>query len=156
MALVVAGVVADVVAGGSVCVVVYPAASVGVVSHTIAPPPKRTQVFNHYATSGSVTAVTMLRMCQDYDISPTFIHKSEIRSAIADTMRVMGPGEASAGTGGLTMDGFVEALARVAIVALSKPVFSHLYPTEADKIGVLLEMWGVADPLKLQQIQGAM
>ena len=70
--------------------------------------------------------------------------------AFSETARVMGTGS------DLDYNGFIEVLSRIAIVALSKPVFSHLYPTEADKIGVLLEMWGVADPLKLQQVQGMM
>ena len=103
----------------------------------------------------------LLRMCQDYDLHPTFLTKAEVRMAFSDTVRVMGGrgGASPSGGGGgpgLGYEEFVEALSRIAIVALSKPVFSHLYPAEADKIGVLLEMWGVADPLKLQQIQGAL
>ena len=111
-------------------------------------------VFNHYSAGGvdgsTVSAMQLLRMSQDYDLHPTFLTKAEIRMAFSETARVMGTGS------DLDYNGFIEVLSRIAIVALSKPVFSHLYPTEADKIGVLLEMWGVADPLKLQQVQGMM
>ena len=52
----------------------------------------------------------------------------------------------------LTYPGFVEALARVALAALSKPSFEHLYPTAREKVSVLLEMWGVGDPQRLEEV----
>eukprot|EP00947_MAST-08B_sp_MAST-8B-sp1_P001186 g1186.t1 len=99
----------------------------------------------------------LLRMCQDYDVNPTFLTKDEVRMVFSDTVQVMGGWGSASSSGndsgpGLGYEEFVEALSRIAIEALSKPVFSHLYPTEVDKVGVLLEMWGVADPLKLQHI----
>ncbi len=49
---------------------------------------------------------------------------------------------------------FVEAVARCAIVALSnKKGLDHLYPTNASKVGVLLEMWGLADVSKLKEVR---
>ena len=55
-------------------------------------------------------------------------------------------------TAGLDFPAFTAALAHAALAALSKPAFTHLYPTPRDKVLVLLEMWGLADERKLSEI----
>ena len=57
-----------------------------------------------------------------------------------------------AGGRGLGYADFTAALAHAALTALSKPAFTHLYPTPRDKVLVLLEMWGLADERKLAEI----
>jgi hypothetical protein len=52
----------------------------------------------------------------------------------------------------LSYAAFVEALGRVALVALEKDAFRRLYPTAKDKVAVLLEMWGFGDPKRLEEI----
>ena len=47
---------------------------------------------------------------------------------------------------------FVEALGRTALAALSKPAFTHLYPSARDKVSVLLEMWGFGDSHKQAEV----
>jgi hypothetical protein len=49
-------------------------------------------------------------------------------------------------------EGFTSALYQVAIFALSKDMYRDLYPRDSDKVQVLLNLWGVADPEKLAQI----
>ena len=55
----------------------------------------------------------------------------------------------------LVFTGFIDALRITAVVALSKKTFKSLYPTEASKVHVLLSLWGVGDPLKLEQLRSA-
>ena len=54
---------------------------------------------------------------------------------------------------GVNYEGLKRVLGLMAITALSKPSFQHLYPTYQSKITVCLEMWGVADPVKLQVVR---
>ena len=56
---------------------------------------------------------------------------------------------------GATLDygGFIEALGRTALFSLSKAAFARLYPTPTSKVVVLLEMWSMADPRKLAEVQ---
>jgi hypothetical protein len=81
----------------------------------------------------------------DYDIMPTFITRRELREAfdlsseIGDN--VLGYGE------------WLDCLGHIAVMALSKPMFAHLYTTTAAKVNVLLTMWGVADRQKLFEIE---
>lgn len=48
---------------------------------------------------------------------------------------------------------FIEAMSRMAIIALSKPAFQQIYKSAAQKIEVMLEMWEMADPTKLDEIK---
>jgi hypothetical protein len=110
----------------------------------------------------------------DFDIAPTFVTKRELKQIFAAASRAHGGAMAAASPGApsspegtaatadaagavapLSYAAFVEALGRTALVALFKPAFQHLYPTARDKVSVLLEMWSVADPRKLQDIQRA-
>jgi hypothetical protein len=47
---------------------------------------------------------------------------------------------------------FTGALYEVAMHSLSKEMFRELYPTDVEKVRVLLTLWGVADPQKLEQV----
>ena len=54
---------------------------------------------------------------------------------------------------GLDKDWYIRLLGLMAVRALSKPSFQHLYPTYQAKVSVLLEMWGLADPVKLNMVR---
>ena len=38
-------------------------------------------------------------------------------------------------------------------MCLSRPAMQNLYPTPRDKVLVVLEMWGLGDPRRLQQVK---
>lgn len=125
-------------------------------------------LFQFYSQgSGSMTSQQFTQVMRDYDIIPTFSNSREIRAAFAEAARAHaglggGAAEASAAEGAgeegssdrrVTYAGFVEAVGRVALLALSKPAFRSLYPTPRHKVEVVLEMWALADPAKLQEIK---
>ena len=105
-------------------------------------------VFKYYAGSsgGALTLEQYMRLGQDYDLYPTFLNKSELKKCFV---------EAARGHDTLVFTGFIDALRITAVVALSKKTFKSLYPTEASKVHVLLSLWGVGDPLKLEQLRSA-
>ena len=49
-------------------------------------------------------------------------------------------------------EGFTSALYEVAMYSLSKEMYRDLYPNDSDKVQVLLNLWGVASPEKLAQM----
>ena len=92
----------------------------------------------------------------DFDIAPTFLARRELKAIFAAAARSAGGNAGDSAEGAavyLNYAAFIEASGRTALVALSKPAFQHLYPTARDKVAVLLEMWGLADPRKLAEIQ---
>merc|ERR1712232_748365 len=99
----------------------------------------------HYGglRKGKVELAEFVRLAQDYDITPTFLSRKELRQIFGN----------HTSQDGLDFDGFTGALAEIAVYSLSKPMFAHLYATKLDKVNVLLTMWGVADPSKLTEIQ---
>eukprot|EP00944_MAST-04C_sp_MAST-4C-sp1_P012609 g12609.t1 len=103
-------------------------------------------VFKYYAGSsaGVLTLEQYMRLGQDYDLYPTFLNKSELKKCFV---------EAARGHQTLVFTGFIDALRITAVLALSKKTFKALYPTEASKVHVLLSLWGVGDPLKLEQLR---
>jgi hypothetical protein len=88
----------------------------------------------------------------DFDIAPTFLARRELKAIFAAAAASSSKG-IDASVASLGYAAFIEAAGRTALVALSKPAFQHLYPTARDKVAVLLEMWGLADPHKLAEIQ---
>jgi len=103
-------------------------------------------VFKYYSGSsaGALTLEQYMRLGQDYDLYPTFLNKSELKKCFV---------EAARGHDTLVFSAFIDALRITAVVALSKKTFKSLYPTEASKVHVLLSLWGVGDPLKLEQLR---
>jgi hypothetical protein len=93
-----------------------------------------------------------LQLCLDYDIVPSFLTKKEVRSAYTVVSRMMGGGAAKAD--GLDFGGFIQLLGLLSVMALGKPNFQHMYPSNAKKVGVLLDVWGLADPIRLQMAIG--
>jgi len=94
----------------------------------------------------ALEARRFLELFADFDIAPTFLARRELRGIFAATAAAHG-GEAA-----LSYAAFIEALGRAALAALAKPAFTHLYPAARDKVAVLLEMWGMADPRKLSEV----
>lgn len=92
-----------------------------------------------------------------YDIAPTFLGRRELKSIYAAASKnSLNALESEDGTAlPLSYSAFVEALGRTALISLSKPAFKHLYPRAPDKVAVLLEMWGLGDAGKLQEVQQA-
>jgi hypothetical protein len=49
---------------------------------------------------------------------------------------------------------FIELLARIALEGLgSKPQYGLLYPSPFARVGALLSVWGMADPIRLEEIR---
>lgn len=117
----------------------------------------------HNTPAVGLDAKRFIELYLDYDIAPTFLTKKELKQIFIASSKAHG-GTTNAAAGSSTTDeaasatpltyaAFVEALGRTALVALSKPAFQTLYPSARDKVAVLLEMWGVADPRKLKEVQ---
>ena len=101
-------------------------------------------VFKHYGAGGSMTLDQYVRLGLDYDLYPTFLNKAELKKFFV---------QASQGSQSLSYEGFVDALRITAVNALSKKTFKNLYPTDASKVHVMLSLWGLGDPLKLEQLK---
>lgn len=99
------------------------------------------------ADEAVISGSQLIKLASDYDIAPTFLQQNELKTIIKFVLR-----ESSNELNSMLFPDFVETLVRCAIVALSKPVFNHLYKRTVDKVAVLLEMWGLADPVKLEEI----
>ena len=106
------------------------------------------KVFLFYASHAEgaplVRMPGFVRLAQDYDICPTFTSRRELRECFD---------RAAHGSDALDFGLFVEALGHVALTALSKPMFSHMYSSSASKVNVLLAMWGVGDADKLDSLR---
>jgi hypothetical protein len=108
----------------------------------------------HSTPASGTDLKRFIELFMDFDIAPTFLTKREIKAIFAAASSAHNiNGSDGLSTSPLTYAAFNEALGRAALVALSKPAFQSLYPTAKDKVGVLLEMWGVADPRKLREVQ---
>eukprot|EP01138_Halocafeteria_seosinensis_P005585 gb/GECG01005708.1/.p1 GENE.gb/GECG01005708.1/~~gb/GECG01005708.1/.p1 ORF type:complete len:1018 (+),score=182.29 gb/GECG01005708.1/:1-3054(+) len=108
-----------------------------------------------------LTMQAWLRICKDYMITPTFMHRREIKGIFADTAmahadsneqyRLLREDKEAANRVKLSFAAFTEAVGRLAIIALSRPAFAHVYPTPRDKIAVVLDMWGLGRPEQLSK-----
>ena len=108
----------------------------------------------HSTPASGTDLKRFIELFMDFDIAPTFLTKRELKAIFAAASSAHNiNGSDGASTAPLTYAAFNEALGRAALVALSKPAFQSLEPTAKDKVGVLLEMWGVADPRKLREVQ---
>ena len=88
----------------------------------------------------------LLPLTADFDISPTFLSRREGALCYAAVKKNSPEGRVTAGA-------FTQLLGLLAVVALSKPSFAALYTTNRDKVAVLLERWGLADPFKFDAIR---
>lgn len=102
------------------------------------------RLFDNYATGGSVIFASFLELCADFDLYPTFLDKDGIQACF----RIGTSNGAHA-----NFDNFVAALYQLASDALSKKMFQDIYPRDVDKVGVLLTLWALADPAKLEEVQ---
>ena len=103
------------------------------------------RVFDYYLQRGNGATLDIgdiVQLAQDYDITPTFISRKEIRDVCLRNEKQE-----------ISYPVFVTCLANIAIESLSKPMFAHLYSSSVSKVNVLLTMWGLADPTKLSEIQ---
>ena len=87
-------------------------------------------------------------MAMDFDIVPAFLTKKEVKSCFNVVCR-MTQSNGSLKVG-LDFGCFIQLLGLLAIRGLSKKAFQNLYPTNVEKVDVLLQMWGFSDPVKLQ------
>lgn len=140
----------------------------GVVSQFGAAKKTLIKVFQHYADapdeaagySRGVTCAAWMRMCKDYLVVSTFAPKRELKGVFADAAKAHGLMETAAKPSNsdvatrLTFAAFTEGIGRMALVCLSKPEFAQIYPTPADKVEVVLEIWGLGNPSKLAEVKG--
>lgn len=103
------------------------------------------RVYEYYSRDRAVDVSEFIRLAQDYDITPTFLTRKELRSIYRKSCM-----DAQVG---MKYNDFTNGLALIAVTALSKPMFAHLYATKLAKLEVLLNMWGVADATKLEEIE---
>jgi len=108
------------------------------------------QVFDFYSQDQRIIGLSnFIQLGIDFDLYPTFVDKAEMRSCFQEAQLKF-----TSQSDTLSYDGFIDALYLLAVVSLSKKTFSNLYPTDAEKVNVLLGLWGLGDPLKLEQIKG--
>ena len=103
------------------------------------------RVYEYYSKDRAVDVSEFIRLAQDYDITPTFLTRKELRSIYRRSCMDSQVG--------MKYNDFTNGLALIAVTALSKPMFAHLYSTKLAKVDVLLNMWGVADATKLEEIE---
>ena len=111
---------------------------------------------NPYGCAEGLDAKRFVTLFSDFDVAPTFLTKRELKFIFSAAALAAGEAAGADGHAGadarLAYPSFCEALGRSALVALSKPTFATLYPTPVDKLRCLIEMWGVGDAGKLQDI----
>ena len=73
-------------------------------------------------------------------------HQSNIPSVVSFVFVIFIPQKS------VDFEGFTSALYEVAMYSLSKEMYRDLYPNDSDKVQVLLNLWGVASPEKLAQV----
>lgn len=113
-------------------------------------------VFTHYSRgSGRITASQFVRLMKDYDIISTFTSSGETKKVFAEAADANGEVPGEDGKLRLGFAGFVEALGRMALVTLSKPTFSGLYPTAHEKLGVMLDVWSLGSADRLAEVKEA-
>lgn len=114
-------------------------------------------LFEYYsAGKGGVSLQQFARMMKDFHVVPTFTKSREVRvafNAAANLHLGSSGGDEGDKKRRLPEPAFIEAMSRMAIIALSKPAFQHIYKTAAQKVEVMLEMWELADPSKLDDIK---
>ena len=108
------------------------------------------QVFNFYSPDrDTLDLSSFIQMGMDFDLYPTFVDKAELRNCFQEAQLKFSSQSDTVG-----YSGFVDALYLLAVASLSKKAFSNLYPTDSEKVNVLLGLWGLGDPLKLEQVKG--
>ena len=86
-------------------------------------------------------------LARDFDIVPNLLTRKQLArcfSAVTTSRR--------ADPAGLTYDQFRSVVAVVALVAFSKPHYEVLHATNVAKLELLLERWGLADSIRLDDI----
>lgn len=106
------------------------------------------RIYRHYMSredtgADAVGVQSFLRCLSDFDVTPTFASKKEVREAFEQARVSQQQRQTSSG---LDFPGFVDALGLVAVNTLGKPMFAHLYQTPQSRVSVLLGMWGLGDP----------
>lgn len=104
--------------------------------------PALQSLFDTYSNNNLVTLKQFFRLCADFDLYPTFLTRAGVKKCF----------EKVAGQRSIDFEGFVSALYEVAMYSLSKEMYRDLYPNDSDKVQVLLNLWGVASPEKLAQV----
>lgn len=114
-----------------------------------------TRVYEYYRSlndSGILVLSDIIKLVQDYDIHPTFIKSKEINQLYKQVIYHKHKNSSNS-SDNLSYENFVELLAKIAVFSLSKNLFQPYYPTNIQKVEVLLIKWGVASANKLTQIQ---
>lgn len=94
-----------------------------------------------------------VKCASDFDITPTFCSKKELRDCFEASLNNANE-RVSTRREEIPLDfpGFVDGLCFVAITSLGKPMFAHLYTTNASRVSVLLVMWGLGDANQLDAV----
>eukprot|EP01029_Cantina_marsupialis_P020680 TRINITY_DN48607_c1_g2_i1.p1 TRINITY_DN48607_c1_g2~~TRINITY_DN48607_c1_g2_i1.p1 ORF type:complete len:448 (-),score=128.33 TRINITY_DN48607_c1_g2_i1:124-1467(-) len=100
-----------------------------------------------YGVSGGMPVDKFVQMTKDFDICPTFLSTKEVRTVFSQCCSEASCEQIA------DYDLFIECLGHVAISALSRPAFRHLYPTVQLKVVVLLDMWGFGSSKQFAKIQ---
>lgn len=105
------------------------------------------------------------QICKDHMITPTFVHKKEVKGIFADTAiahaeteeeyQQLKQNKEAVNDVKLNFAAFTEAVGRLALISLSRPAFANIYPTPREKIAVVLDMWGFGRVQQLNKIKRA-
>ena len=119
------------------------------------------EVFDHYSRFLSASIRTGRRLlpledttrcglgllARDFEIVPNLLSRKQLAACFAAVSSAR-----RADPAGLTYDQFTAVIALVAVLAFSKPHYDLLQATDLEKVTLLLERWGVADPIRFAEI----
>ena len=89
-----------------------------------------------------------MNLGRDFEICPHPLPKSALHKCYSAVANQHGSNPY-----GLTYAQFLDLVAVLGRAAFDKPHYQALYTTNAAKLSVLLERWGLADPVRLEIIR---
>ena len=92
-------------------------------------------LFAYYSrTADHLTLEQFLAIADDFDVHPTFVSRKSLRHIFHSSCYANRTSASKEDAGRLNYPGFLEALGRIALYALSRNAFSAIYPTAAQKV----------------------
>ena len=112
-------------------------------------------LLGHYSKGApGLSAGQFVRMLKDFDVIETFTDSRQMRAVFAAAAAAHGADDVPDGDKvRIGFAAFCEAIGRMALVTLSTATFQPLYPTAKDKLEVVLEIWSLASPERLDEIK---
>ncbi|KAA0175093.1 hypothetical protein FNF27_03391 [Cafeteria roenbergensis] len=114
-------------------------------------------LLHHYSKGADrISAGQFVRLLKDYDVVATFTTSKEVRAVFAAAAAAHGLDDVPEGEKiRLGFAAFVEAIGRLALVALGRDMYADMYPTMVKKLEVVLVVWTLGSQDKLDEIKAA-